>query len=363
MKKVLVVNTVSSKLDNGIFKIMYEYAKETKDYFLYDFVLTGNIEQEAISKLESIGNKFFVYRDFRHKRPIKYLKWLNGLLLENKYDIIHVHGNSATMLLEMYAAKANGIDKRICHCHSSSSKFKVIHNLLKPALNKTVTSAVACSQVAGEWLFTTNFSILNNGISSSKYQFSEKERKQYRELLKIEDSFVIGHVGYISDEKNQLFLIDIVECLINDIPNIKLLLIGGGNELPQLKEIIKNKKLDDYIITLGRRNDVPRLYSAMDLFVFPSKFEGFGLVLVEAQANGLICLSSDNVPKETAIDNSTKYLSLSDMNLWNEEIKSISINQISLNRKVISQANIDVICKKHFDINTNRQKLIDLYEE
>lgn len=361
-KKVLVINTISSKIDNGVYCVLYNYAKITSNMYDYDFVLAGYSEQKAIKQLEIIGNKILVFQGSRVKSPLLYLNWLNRIIRDGRYDIIHVHGNSATMFLEICIAKWCGVSVRVCHCHSTSCKFKVAHYTLKLFLNLILTKAVACSNEAGKWLYYHKHIVLNNGINSEIFIFNSNERIKYRSELSIDDSFVIGHVGYLSDEKNQHFLIELATVLKEKISNFKFLLIGDGLIRQELEQEIKRHSLGDYFLLIGRRTDVAQLYSAMDMYIFPSKFEGFGLALIEAQANGLCCVASDRVPNATQIGENVTYLSLDEKDKWIDIIYKIYLMHQKNDRNQESNKNIANIKIKGYDVSSNKKKLIDIYE-
>lgn len=361
-KKVLVINTVSSKIDNGVYCILFNYAKCTCDLYEYDFALAGFAENDAIARLKEIGKDVYIFHKSRVKNPFLYVQWLRKILQKKKYDIVHVHGNSGTMLLEIKTAKQCGVLERICHCHSTSSKFKLAHYIMKTPLNHQLTAAVACSKEAGKWLYTSDFTILNNGIYSEEYVYDERVRREYRRELDLEGSFVIGHVGYMSEEKNQRFIIGIAESLKQKIDNFKVLLVGDGALRSELELEVRSKSLSENVIFLGRRNDVAKLYSAMDAFIFPSKFEGFGLALVEAQASGLRCIASDRVPEATKVDSETRYISLENKEKWIELICSAYMSKEAVKREDASNRSVVVIKKKGFDADSNRQKLINIYE-
>ena len=362
MKKVLIVNTATTSLSNGISNIALMYAKSVSDIYCLDLVMAGKVIEEDLKYIKSIFSHVYRAKCSRVNHFLRYTKWLTSIIQENNYDIIHVHGNSATMYIEINIAKRCGVAVRVCHCHSTSCKFKLAHYIMKAPLNRQLTVAVACSKEAGKWLYTGRFTILNNGIDSANYVFDEHARTEYRRELDLENSFVIGHIGYMSDEKNQRFIIAIAELLKKRIDNFKVLLIGDGALQSELEQEVTEKSLRKNVIFLGRRNDASKLYSAMDVFVFPSKFEGFGLSLIEAQANGLKCIASDQVPEATRVNSETKYISLENKKKWIELIYSAYLSKLAANREEASYRSIVAIKKKEFDANSNKQKLINIYE-
>lgn len=296
MKRVLVVNTAYTTF-NGITSVIMNYVRKTYEMIKYDFVLCGKVEQGFADKLKQLGENIFIPPCSRVKQPFSYSAWLRKIMKDHKYDVIHVHGNSGTMYFELHAAKKEGVPTRIAHAHSTSCKFMMAHRILKPLMNRQMTHGLACSDLAGKWLFTRDYTVLPNGIDVEWFAFSQAVRDDYRKQLGLENKLVVGHAGYMGAEKNQQFLLRVMEQLIKKRPDARLLLIGDGKLRPEIEASIQEYQLQDYVQMLGKRADVAQLYQCMDVFVLPSVYEGLGIVLIEAQTSGLQCVASTGVPQ------------------------------------------------------------------
>ena len=205
----------------------------------------------------------------------------------------------------------------------------MIKNLLQYPIRRTADCFFACSIPAGKWLFgkkvvnSNRFKVLKNAIDTKKYTFDYEKRIRIRNEFGItEDAFVVGHVGRFVDVKNHTFLIDIFKEITNKNNNAILLLVGEG----ELKASIKNKAislgLSNKVVFTGLRDDIPNILSAMDVFVFPSLFEGLGIVAVEAQAAGLHTICADTIPSEARITDLFHYISLNEpAEKWADSIK------------------------------------------
>ena len=277
------------------------------------------IVQEQADKLRHAGIKLVEGRIGRlHSlsSQLKLRKALDKLMLEVKFDIIHV--NTASLPLEYHALKTawtHGIPVRIAHSHNTTGKQSIIKRLTAPlyriGVNKSTTTFLACSQDAGEYLFGkviwSKFGrVVRNGIDVSKYSYDLTARAQIRRKLgSTESSRVFGFVGNLIDQKNPLFLIDIFSELHRQDESSVLWVVGDGPRLEEMKGKTKDLGLSDYVSFLGKRTDVPILLQGMDALVLPSLYEGLGLVLIEAQAAGLPCFVSTNVPKEARIPGCT----------------------------------------------------------
>lgn len=317
MKRVLLVNTGDTSF-NGITSVIMNYVRKTNKLVRYDFVLCGKVEQRFADELKRLGGNVFIPPCSRVKAPLAYSAWLRKIMKEQKYDVMHVHGNSGTMYFEVHTAKRLKIPVRVAHSHSTSCKFMMAHRILKPLLNRELTHALACSDEAGKWLFSGGYTVLPNGIDVGEFAFSLDARNDYRKQLGLENKLVIGHIGYMDVEKNQMFLLRVMEQLVKSQPEVRLLLIGDGRLRPEIEEFIQQHQLQDYVQLLGKRTDVAQLYQCMDVFTLPSVYEGLGMVLIEAQTAGLPCVASVGVPRSANVLGQVKYIGIedSDIKLW-----------------------------------------------
>ncbi len=356
MNKVLVVNTAITSF-NGITSVIMNYVRKTCNMMRYDFVLCGKVEKRFADELKILGDNVFLPPCSRVKKPLAYVSWLTKILVENKYDVIHVHGNSGTMYFEIHAAKKAGVPVRIAHSHSTSCKFMMTHKILKPLLNRDLTHALACSDMAGKWLFTGDYTVLPNGIDVEKFAFSQVVRDEYRKKLGLEDKLVIGHIGYMDTEKNHIFLLRVFEKLIKEHPEARLLLIGDGRLRSEIESFIKEHHFEEYIRVLGKRADVAQLYQCMDVFVLPSEFEGLGIVLIEAQTAGLPCVASTGVPQTANILKLVEYCGIGDLDI--DSWCSAILNTVQNQRERCSYSNL--MKETPFNIDKCVEILTDTY--
>ena len=264
------------------------------------------------------------------------IKPLRQLLKKEKYDVIHIHSGSISCLAySALAALSCGVKKIIVHSHAPALKKTLKYRLVKLATSPIMaicpTHYFACSKEAGEWKFSKRIckkklEIVKNGIDINKFMFNAETRSNIRKSLKIKDDcFLIGHVGRFSKEKNHDFLIDIMSEVIKKNSNSKLLLIGTGDEVENIKSKVNTLGLNDYVIFYGTTPDVNNYLQAMDCFVFPSLFEGLGIVAVEAQASGLKTICSNAIPLDAKIDDLFEYMSLSESaEKWADRILTFS---------------------------------------
>lgn len=223
---------------------------------------------------------------------------LRKLIKQNGYKIVHIHQNSASMAMDGLVAKMCGVPVVIGHSHNIRCNVVWQHRLLKPLVNHVLTHRFACSEAAGEWVFgkRAHVDIVNNAIDTDKYLFDECKRDEFRKKLALQDNFIVGFVGRLHMQKNPYRLIEIFHALTLIKPDARLVIIGTGEEQSGLDMKCKELGIADKVIFLGTRDDVNEAMMAMDVFFLPSLYEGLAVVLVEAQATGLKCVISENVP-------------------------------------------------------------------
>ena len=205
---------------------------------------------------------------------------------------------------------------------------------LKKQIVKYGTHFLACSLGAAYWIFPKELvehgavEIIPNGIDASYFRFDGNKRESFRKELGITNELILGHIGRFQTQKNHEFLINVMRIVLANIPNAKLLLVGEGELKKHIKELIQEFGMDEYVIFLGERKDLDFFYSAIDVFLLPSLFEGFGIVAIEAQASGAKTILSDRVPKETNVTGEAVYLSVEDQTerLWAQEIALSAIS-------------------------------------
>lgn len=343
----------------GISSVIINYSKALEPQKFEITIIAGSpIADQYRRECKSCGI-FLVELPSRHQKPINHYLQLGKVLKKNKYDIVHVHGNSSIMSLELTLARIAGVKVRIAHSHNSTCPNMRLHKILYPYFKRTYTQALACGSLAGEWLFGKNqFSVLPNGFETEKFVFSEIDRKKVRSNLKIEGAFVIGHVGRFNEQKNHEYLLEIFKEVVSIRRNSFLILVGAGPDYKKIKDKINSHPYKDRIILYGESNDVAALYSAMDIFVLPSKYEGLPVVLLEAQISGLPCVVSDRVTHEINFGN-IYWNSIEDKpSEWANRILNIKVEKTE---KRIEISNFNKINATEYDINFSVEKLSRLY--
>ena len=327
---IRVAHIVGKMVGGGVEAFIMNYYRHIdRDKIQFDFIIDSDSTFVPRDEIESLGGRIIEIPPYQ--KIFKYTKELRKVLRENKYRIVHSHLNTLSVF-PLYCAWREKVPVRIAHSHSTSNKKEwkknIIKNLLRPFSKVFATNYFACTEHAGRWMFGNkeydngNVYILNNAIDINDFLYDENERKIKRKELGIENKFVIGHIGRFVEQKNHSFLIDIFNQLHNQIPNTSLMLIGQGPLQNEIKEKVKKLKIDDSVLFLGQREDVNKLYQAMDLFLFPSIYEGLGMVMIEAQSSGLPCIASTEVPKIAKVNKNVEFIDLNEtIDEWVNKIK------------------------------------------
>lgn len=355
-RKILIVIITAFVPYGGLTTVMMNYYRAMdKTGLKIDFASTNDPPDVLLDELKANGSQYFNLGS-RKKQLLKYLKNLKAVLKNGQYDVIHVNGNSATMVFELMTAKKCRVPVRIAHGHTTQTDHAILNKLLKSAFKRSYTHAVAVSSKAGNWLYDgEKYEILKNAINVEKYQFKETIRKKIRYDLGIEDKCVIGHLGKIYEPKNHDFLIDIFYEIKKINKYACLLLVGDGELKDKIKSKCERLNLEDVIFT-GMVNNVYDYLQAMDVFVFPSLWEGSPLALIEAQASGLPCIVSSNVTKDAKCTANTVYMDLT------EGAEAWAKKAVEVSKHLPSRTDVlDEIRLSGYDIQMEAKKLRKIY--
>jgi len=318
---IKILHVLSGLGGGGVENMLYNYYKYmNQEIYKYDFIIhdphIGFLEE----KFKKLGCNIY-HVTTRKTNILKNIAEIDNIIKAGNYDIIHCHQN-ASSFIPLLLAQKNNIKIRIAHSHSANPNqtlfWKVIEFPIKILTKYYSTSWLACSNNAAEWLFgkyrnKETIFILNNVIDFKKFAFNKKTREKIRKKFGWENKFVIGNVArFFPKQKNHEFLIRVFKEININKPEAILVLIGGGydKEKNKIRKIVDKLKLSKIVFFMGIRDDIEKFMQAMDCFVLPSKSEGFGIVLIEAQATGLRCFTSMNVPNETKVTDLIEYISL-----------------------------------------------------
>ena len=359
MKRILCI---LSSLDAGgaeTFLMKVSRSLPPERYQL-DFVVSvenGCYTQEILDR----GGRIYKIPQ-RTKNPIGAFRGIKSVVKNNKYDSVLKLGEHSLAVVDLIAAKMGGarhLAVRSCNAPTGLPwKSRVIHGLFRPILNRVATIKLAPSDLAAQFMFgkASDVVLLNNGVDLSHFCYSLEKRIDIRNEFGIEDKFVVGHVGRFHPQKNHRYLLEIFKEICNQREDAVLLLIGTGSLEEQIRKWIEEMGLQDNVILAGQRFDIPALLSAMDVFLFPSLYEGMPNTVIEAQATGLPCVISDTITRGADLTGLVHYLSLKDgTKCWAAKVLSMLSEQ---------RANTsEVITARGYNIKDVAERFIKLFSD
>lgn len=353
--------------------LMHLYRKIDKELVQFDFVSFTNKECHYDKEIKVLGGRIFYIPPPKSRGIIRFVKDIYKIIKDKgPYKAVHSHTlfNSGLSLL---AARLAGVDLRICHSHNTLGDHgdalsrRIYFGVMRLLIRINTTKAVACTDAAGKFLFGNRsmgkkkYTVLYNAIDLNPFlEVKTEEVIKLRETLNISDNtLVLGHVGRFGEQKNHKFLIKLAEQLREIKINFKLILIGEGDLKGGIEQLTNDKGLGKYIDFMGVQTNIPLFMNLFDVFVFPSLYEGLGIVLIEAQAAGTPCVISDTIPEECDMGlGLIKMLPLNQgLDYWCQQI--IESSRI---KKIEAEVAVDYIISKGYSLDSTVNTLKHLYE-
>ncbi len=348
-----------------------------QERFHIDFLLMHDTQNEdkteASRYLRKKGASIYYYTPLK-SGLFQSRKSLEVFFKSHHYDIVHTHMNALGAEV-LKIAKKYGVPVRVAHSHNTWHQLEIhglkdlLHYLYlekeRKQIRRVATHYIGCSEEAGEWLFgkklcrTPEYFTFKNAIDVEKYQYNPEVRQKLRTEYHLEDQFVVGHVGRFDYQKNHVFLIHAFERLHQKNANTKLMLIGIGEYFEKMQELVRQLKLEDSVLFLGKRSDVPQLLQAMDVFFMPSHFEGLPVSLIEAQAAGLKCLVSDQVSRQADISGNVQFLGIEENDLDHWVNAAVTMMKDKNDRRTP----IEAIQENGYDMKFNIKQLEAFYQK
>jgi glycosyltransferase involved in cell wall biosynthesis len=350
-----VLHIANMNIISGVASFLMNYYRYIdREKIQFDFLSFILLENNYAEEIRQLGGNVYNAPSYK-KNFFKHINFVSDVIVNGNYDIIHCH-QFLLSVISLSIAKKNGIKTRIIHSHNNfiSSKIKrLLVYLFKNFWSLFATDFFACSEDAANFLFgkKCKYKIFNNAIEPERFIFDNTIRSRIRNYLGLaENAFVIGYVARFVKEKNHLYLIDVFKNILQQKINAYLLLVGTGVLQDEVKKYADDLNISKNVLFHGITEKVHELYSVMDVFVFPSLFEGLGIVGIEAQCAGLPVIASLNIPKTMQITPLVCWLDLkSGAEKWAEKaLEYLPFRERADMTDLISQNgyNIKIECKK-----------------
>lgn len=350
--------------------IMNMYRLVNRERVQFDFLVLRDTKEFYDDEIRSLGGKKYCITSDKKNTLFRILdesKKIEAFLREHPYNIVHVHYTTSLRAPYMKALKNAGVKTRIYHSHSAyvtgkSVVKKCIYQLMRKELTKYATHYFACSIAAAKWIYEKEiiknyeYRVIPNGIDSDRFAFNESSRAEIREQLKLEERFVLIHTGRFTAQKNQQFVVEILNELVKYGVDVVLLLLGTGELMEEVRNKVAQYGLERNVYFLGVKPNVNAYLSAADCYVMPSLYEGLPVAAVEAECSGLPCVLSENITDEVALTDKVRFLSLKDdAKKWAESIIEMC------HEKRIDQSRI--IQEKGYDVRSVANRMENFYLE
>lgn len=369
MSDLRVLHVLGKMQPGGIQAFLVSLHRELQQCGIqFDYLLKSDGPDYFDGEITALGGRVYHF-PYNGNLPVVAQRKLEFFFEAHSYEIVHCHFGFLRNMSPLIAARKVGVPTRILHAHSAGSQWKGPKEkafALQHLWNKRfslgeATDLFACSERSAEWFGYGGkgepWRYIPNGIDCERFAFDAKARKEKRKELGLtQEDICVGHVGRLTALKNHAFLLRVFCLLKRRNPSVKLLLVGDGELRGAIEDQVRTLALSDSVIMTGSRSDLRELYSAMDVFAFPSLFEGLGMALVEAQANGLPSVSSNGIPSEAFVCESAHAESC-----MNEEVWASSLERaLALGR---DEGQLQSVKNAGFDIREVAQFLCDFYRE
>ena len=347
MKKICLV--VCNLISGGVESVLLNYFSNIKDDFEVELITYGIGSQICYNSFLDLG--FTIHIIPRKKDGfLKSYRAMEKIIRNGNFDVVHAHLNEWNCI-PIHIAKKYNVPLRISHSHIAEPVHGIKKLMLlfqRKIILKDSNKLCACGIMAAKYLYGESLlksgkvKIINNAINIDKFKYNEEYRRSMRAQYDIKDSdLVIGHIGRFVKQKNHIFLINIFNEIVKIEPSAKLMLMGRGELEDNIKNQLKQLKIENNVIFLGVNNFPEKLYSCIDVFCFPSLFEGLPVVLVEAQASGVPIVTSNTITNEIFLSENISVLKLNqNYSEWAKEVRSVRYNR-SINLEKIDKYNIN----------------------
>jgi len=353
VKRVLVTGAANIG-KAGVATIVYKWGQQfDKEKVVYDYLMQRGLPEKCYQRaIAEKGGKIFTMHEAGGFLSI--IKWVSKVVKENTYKTIHINADSAYIAAAyIYAAKKGGIENIYVHSHCTQidDNRKIIrfakyiaHQLCIPYVKRNTAKYLACSKVAGQWMFGNissgkkEYKTIYNGVEADRYYYDRDVRERKRKELGVGENYVIGNIGRLSFQKNQMYLVEMFKSFHALHPRSVLLIVGDGELKSELQAQIKSLGLEEAVMLLGQRNDVTELLSAFDVLVMPSRFEGLPVTMVEAQMASLPCVVSSNITKEAKFTDNVAFVDGWNKRDWIDSIEEIMDSSRPYHKETLNES-------------------------
>ena len=370
MKKIKILHVVGGMNVGGTETMLMNLYRKLNTNVQFDFISYYDKDAYYDDEIKRLGGQVIRIDSPNKIGMIKSIKNLCEVIKENgPYNAVHAH-TLFNCGVAMIAARLSGIKVRVSHAHTNLDNTKnIIRKIYIWCMRRTInlfsTDCIACSESAGKYLFgesitlSKKYKLLPNYVDYKKYLNCSDTKSVRQELGIKDDDIVVGHIGRFVEAKNHKFLLEVVSEMINLNNKVKLILTGDGELRKDMECYAEELGIKENVYFLGIRKDIDKILNNLDIFIFPSIYEGLGLVMIEAQSAGIPCLVSEAIQKEADLDiGLVKQINLNDKReLWAKEAFELIENKNKNKKQILS-----AIKNKGYDLDNIINKLLEIYK-
>lgn len=370
MKKIKILHVVGGMNVGGTETMLMNLYRKLNTNVQFDFISYYDKDAYYDDEIRKLGGQVIRIDSPNKIGMIKSIKNLCEAIKENgPYDAVHAH-TLFNCGVAMIAARLSGVRVRVSHAHTNlDNNGNIIRKIYIWCMRKTInlfsTDCIACSESAGKYLFgesitlSKKYKLLPNYVDYKKYLNCSDTKSVRQELGIKDDDIVVGHIGRFVEAKNHKFLLEVVSEMIILNNKVKLILAGDGELRKEIESYAEELGIKENVYFLGIRKDIDKILNNLDIFIFPSIYEGLGLVMIEAQSAGIPCLVSEAIQKEADLDiGLVKQINLNDKKeLWIKEAFELIENKNKNKKQILS-----AIKNKGYDLDNIINKLLEIYK-
>lgn len=370
VRKVKILHVVGGMNVGGTETMLMNLYRKLNTNVQFDFISYYDKDAYYDDEIKRLGGQVIRIDSPNKIGMIKSIKNLCEVIKENgPYNAVHAH-TLFNCGVAMIAARLSGIKVRVSHAHTNLDNTKnIIRKIYIWCMRRTInlfsTDCIACSESAGKYLFGENitsskkYKLLPNYVDYKKYLNCSDTKSVRQELGIKDDDIVVGHIGRFVEAKNHKFLLEVVSEMIILNNKVKLILAGDGELRKDMECYAEELGIKENVYFLGIRKDIDKILNNLDIFIFPSIYEGLGLVMIEAQSAGIPCLVSEAIQKEADLDiGLVKQINLNDKKeLWIKEAFELIENKNKNKKQILS-----AIKNKGYDLDNIINKLLEIYK-
>lgn len=293
----IVGNIAPGGMENFIMNI---YGQIDRSKVQFDIILHLRMEHDYVDQIEKMGGIVYQLPRFSRK-PLSNLNQLYHIVKDNHYKVVVRHTANALVAPQLIAARLAGA-YTICHSHNETDPQRVLHRIGRLMMGVAAKERFACSPKAGVWMFRRNrYTVIHNAINIKKFQYNSDADRKIRAEFGLTGQHVYGYIANFKESKNHVYLMEIFQEILKLDADARLFCIGDGETRGAIEQQITKLGLEGKVELTGMRRDAEDFLSCFDMMIFPSKFEGLPLTMIEAQAAGLPCLMSDAVTPDVIV--------------------------------------------------------------